>query len=169
MLGCAVGRGGVKTAEAPGGGSDRSQVTGPPPPPPVWSPADSLFSPSAAALGYSSRGATEVEDGSEKPGSLRELSWREGCRAGAGGGWRNLAAARFGGRRGLPADCFGRGWVFGFARCGRERVGPLRAGVGPESRQNGRRGTNCLGFSTRRFGAGCGKSLAHVRTFLSGR
>ena len=39
-----------------GGGSDRSQVTGPPPPPPVWSPADSLFSPSAAALGYSSRG-----------------------------------------------------------------------------------------------------------------
>ena len=55
-----------------------------------------------------------------------------------------------GGRRGLPADCFGRGWVFGFARCGRERVGPLRAGgVGPESRQYGQRGTNCLGFSTR--------------------
>ena len=60
-----------------------------------------------------------------------------------------LVTARYWGHQGLPADCFGRGWVFGFARCGRERVGPLRAGVGPESRQNGRRGTNCLGFSTR--------------------
>ena len=50
----------------------------------------------SAASCYSSRGATEVEDGSEKSLAPHgRLSWREGCRAGAGGGWRNLAAARY--------------------------------------------------------------------------
>ena len=149
-----------------GGGSDRSQVTGPPPPPPVWSPADSLFSPSAAALGYSSRGGDgEVEDGSEKPGSSQGCS-RQVKAAGLGQevGGVTLVAARFWGPSRVACRLL-RPWV-GF------RIRPLWPGkghhfVGPEQRQNCRerlygRGTNCLGCPTRRFGAGCGKSLAHV-------
>lgn len=71
-------------------------------------------------------GATEVEDGSEKPGFNEELSRCEGYRVGTGGGWRNQAAANYlGPSRALPADCFSCGWIFGSARCGWERVATL--------------------------------------------
>ena len=71
-------------------------------------------------------GATEVEDGSEKPGFNEELSRCEGYRVGTGGGWRNQAAANYlGPSRALPADCFSCGWIFGSTRCGWERVATL--------------------------------------------
>ena len=66
-------------------------------------------------------GATEVEDGSEKPGFNEELSRCEGYRVGTGGGWRNQAAANYlGPSRALPADCFSCGWIFESARYGWE-------------------------------------------------
>ena len=75
-----------------------------------------------------------------------------------------------GGHRGLPADCFGRGWVFGSARCGRERVTTL---WGLSSGRTGyttgytTRGTNCLVLPYQAIWGGItGKSLAHVRLYF---
>ena len=114
-------------AETPEGGQ-RVRATKPP----VWLPATPLLSLGGLML--------LLERGDGSCGWQRE-AWllTEGCRgvkaAGLGQevGGVTWPLPAIGGRRGLPADCFGRGWVFGFARCGRERVGPCR-GSRSESR-----------------------------------
>ena len=112
----------------------------------------------------SSRGSTEVEDGSEKPGSSQGCS-RHVKAAGLGQevGGITLVTARFGGIKGCLQTASAVGG-FSDPPAVAGKGSPL---VGPEQRQNCRerlygRGTNCLGCPTRRFGAGCGKSLAHV-------